>query len=127
MTRRRRRQIFVGAAVLAVCAVAAALLATRSSDGASTVRAAQPAAVRAALITRLQQSHLRYSWVVCIRTGRVFRRHDVVRCNVNFGDPHIEAYCSIIDRDRLVTNHETPSFNCPADLRGWTTKTVTGP
>ena len=123
----RRRQALVAAAVLALCAVAAALLTTRSSDGASTGRMAQPAAVRAALVTRLQRSHLSYRWVVCIRTGRVFRSHDVVRCNVNFGDPHIEAYCSIIDRDRLVTNHETPSFNCPADLRGWTTKTVTGP
>jgi hypothetical protein len=123
---RRRRQALVGAAVLALCAVAAALLTTRSSDGASTVRTAQPEAVRAALVTRLQRSHLSYRWVVCIRTGRVFRSHGVVRCNVNFGDPHIEAYCSIIDRGRLVTNHETPSFPCLADRRGWTTRTVTG-
>jgi hypothetical protein len=124
---RRRRQLLAGAAVLGACAIAAALLATRSSDGASTIRAAPPAAVRAALITRLKQSHLSYRWVVCIRTGRVFRNQGVVRCNVNFGDPHIEAYCSIIDRGRLVTNHETPSFTCPADLRGWTTTFVTGP
>ena len=118
MTRRRRRQIFVGAAVLAVCAVAAALLATRSSDGASTVLAAQPAAVRAALITRLQQSHLRYSWVVCIRTGRVFRRHDVVRCNVNFGDPHIEAYCSVLKSGRLLTDHDDHAIPCRHDDAG---------
>jgi hypothetical protein len=70
---------------------------------------------------------LRYRWVVCVGTGRVFRSQDVVRCNVDFGDPHIEAYCSIIDRGRLVTNHETPSFTCPADRRGWTTTIVTGP
>jgi hypothetical protein len=113
--------------VLAAGAIPAALLATRSSDGASTVRTAPPAAVRAALITGLKASHLRYRWVVCIGTGRVFRTQGVVRCNVNFGDPHIEAYCSIIDRGRLVTNHETPSFTCPADLRGWTTTIVTGP
>jgi hypothetical protein len=123
---RRRRQAVVGAAVLAVCALAAAVLTTRSSDGASTVRVTQPAAVRAALIARLQRSHLSYRWVVCIRTGRVFRSHSVVRCNVNFGDPHIEAYCSIIDRGRLVTNHETPSFPCLADRRGWSATTVTG-
>ena len=123
----RRRQVFIGAVVLAACALAAALLATRSSDGASAVRTAPPAAVRAALITRLQASDLRYRWVVCVGTGRVFRSQGVVRCNVNFGDPHIEAYCSIIDRGRLVTNHETPSFTCPADLRGWTTSIVTGP
>jgi hypothetical protein len=124
---RRRRRVVVGAAVLAVCALAAALLATRSSDGASTAQTARPAAVRAALITRLQRSGLRYRWVVCIRTGRVFRHHAVVRCNVNFGEPHIEAYCSIIDRRRLVTNHEVPSFACQPDLRGWTTETITGP
>ena len=123
---RRRRQALVAAVVLASCALAAALLTTRSSDGASTGRMAHPAAVRAALITRLQRSRLSYRWVVCIRTGRVFRRHDVVRCNVNFGDPHIEAYCSIINHGRLVTNHETPSFPCVADRRGWTTRTVTG-
>jgi hypothetical protein len=117
----------IGAAVLAAAVMAAAVLATRSSDGASTVRTASPAAVRAALITRLKASHLAYRWVVCVRTGRVFRRQTVVRCNVNFGDPHIEAYCSIVDRGRLVTNHETPSFACPADLRGWTTTIITGP
>jgi len=123
----RRRTAPIGAAVLAAAAIAAIVLATRNSDGASTVRTASPAAVRAALITRLETSHLTYRWVVCVRTGRVFRRQAVVRCNVNFGDPHIEAYCSIIHRDRLVTNHETPSFACPADLRGWATTIVTGP
>ena len=125
---RRRRQLAVGGTiVLAVCALVAALLATRSSDGASTIRRTRPAEVRAALIARLEQSHLNYRWVVCIQTGRTFRDHGVVRCNVNFGDPHIEAYCSIIDRGRLITNHETPSFSCPPDLQGWSTKTVTGP
>src|SRR5439155_1014977 len=84
----------LGADVLAVAAIAATVLATRSSDGASTVRTASPATVRSALITRLEASHLTYRWVVCVRTGRVFRQQAVVRCNVNFGDPHIEAYCS---------------------------------
>jgi hypothetical protein len=117
----------IGATVLAAAAIAATVLATRSSDGASMVRTASPAAVRAAVITRLKASHLTYRWVVCIRTGRVFRRQAIVRCNVNFGDPHIEAYCSIIERGRLVTDHETPAFTCPADLRGWTTTIVSAP
>ena len=123
----RRRKALIGAAVLAAGAIAAALLATRNSDGASTARPASPASVRAALITRLKASHLNYHWVVCVRTGHVFRRQGVVRCNVNFGDPHIEAYCSIIDGGRLVTNHESQSLACPADLRGWTTTIITGP
>ena len=125
--RRRRRLAFIGATVLAACAIGAAVIAIRSGDGASAVRTAQPAAVRAALITRLDASHLRYRWVVCVETGRVYRSQGVVRCNVNFGDPHIEAYCSIMDGGRLVTNHETPSFPCPADLRGWSATIVTGP
>ena len=124
---RRRRQFVAAVAVLAAGAIVAALLATRNSDGASTARTTSPATVRAALITRLKTAHLRYRWVVCVPAGRVFRNQGVVRCNVNFGDPHIEAYCSILDAGRLVTNHGTPLFSCPADLRGWTTKTVTGP
>jgi len=123
----RKRKALIGAAVLAAAAIAATVLATRSSDGASTVRTTSPATVRGALIKRLEASHLTYRWVACVRTGRVFRRQAVVRCNVNFGDPHIEAYCSIIDGGRLVTDHETPSFACPADLRGWATTIVTGP
>ena len=123
----RRRKALIGAAVLAAAAITATVLATRSSDGASTVRTTSPATVRGALIKRLEASHLTYRWVACVRTGRVFRRQAVVRCNVNFGDPHIEAYCSIIDGGRLVTDHETPSFACPADLRGWATTIVTGP
>ncbi len=30
----------------------------------------------------------------------------IVRCNVNFGDPHIEAYCSVMIDGKLRTNHE---------------------
>ena len=123
---RRRRQFVAAVAVLAAGAIVAALLATRNSDGAST-RTTSPATVRAALITRLRTAHLRYRWVVCVPTGRRFRSQSVVRCNVDFGEPHIEAYCSIIDHGRLVTDHETPSFTCREDLRGWTTTVVTGP
>jgi len=124
---RRRRQFVAAVAVLAAGAIVAALLATRNSDGASTARTTSPATVRAALITRLRTGHLRYRWVVCVPTGRLFRGQGVVRCNVDFGEPHIEAYCSIIDHGRLVTDHETPSFTCREDLRGWTTTVVTGP
>jgi hypothetical protein len=123
----RRRKALIGATVLAAAAIAATVLAPSLLRVASTARTTSPAVVRAALITRLKASHLTYRWVVCVRTGRVFRRQAVVRCNVNFGDPHIEAYCSIVDRGRLVTNHETPSFACPADLRGWATTVITGP
>ena len=87
---------------------------------------ATPRVAKRLLAARLRAEYLTFRWVACVRTGRAYRGAPVVRCNVNFGDPHIEAYCSIIDRGRLVTNHETPSFQCPADRRGWTTTTVTG-
>jgi hypothetical protein len=124
---RRRRQLVTGIAILTLAATGAALLATRSSDGANATKTTSPLLVRSALISRLETEHLTYRWVVCVPTGRAFRRQGVVRCNVNFGDPHIEAYCAIVDRGRLLTDHETPSFDCPPDLRGWTTTIVTGP
>jgi hypothetical protein len=114
-------------AVIAAAAVAVPLLATRSSDGANAVSTPSPRVIRAALISRLDAQHLTYRWVVCVPTGRVFHDRGVIRCNVNFGDPHIEAYCAIIERDRLVTDHERSGFGCPPDLRGWTTTVVTGP
>lgn len=127
MRRLRARNVIVILAVLAAAAVAAALLATHSSDGANAVNTPSPHAIRTALIARLNAQHLSYRWVVCVPNGRTFRGRAVTRCNVNFGDPHIEAYCAIIDRNRLVTDHETPRFVCPPDLRGWTTSVVTGP
>ena len=126
--KRLRRRGWIGAvAVIAAAAVVAALLATRSSDGASSVRPSSLRQVRSALISRLNAQHLTYRWVVCVPTGRVFRHQAVTRCNVNFGDPHIAAYCAVIERHRLVTNHETPGFACPPDLHGWGTTIVTGP
>jgi hypothetical protein len=123
---RGKRWILVFA-VIAAAAVAAALLATRSSDGANAVSTPSPRVIRAALLSRLNAQHLTYRWVVCVPTGRLFHHRGVIRCNVNFGDPHIEAYCAIMERKRLVTNHETAGFSCPPDVRGWTATTVTGP
>jgi hypothetical protein len=41
-----------------------------------------------------------------------------VRCNVNFGAPHIEVYCSILEGGRLVTNHEDRAIPCGHDDAG---------
>jgi hypothetical protein len=103
-----------------------AIVLVSSRGGTPEPNAATPAAVRAALISRLRGLHLRSRWVVCIRTGRTFRGRGIVRCNVNFGDPHIVAYCSMLEHGRLVTNHDTPSLECPPDLRGWRTTIFTG-
>ena len=53
--------------------------------------------LRATLVARDLPPH----WVACVPTRA--RVHDLTafRCNVNFGDPHVEAYCAVLDRGRL--------------------------
>ena len=41
-----------------------------------------------------------------------------MRCNVDFGDPHIEAYCTVIEGGRLLTNHQYPAIPCRHDGAG---------
>jgi hypothetical protein len=66
----------------------------------------------------LRSEHLSVQGVVCIRNGRAYQGHPVIRCNVNFGDPHVEAYCSVILAGWLVTNQQDPSIPCGPDLAG---------
>jgi len=77
--------------------------------------------VRAAdrtLRRELSSEHLNFQYVACIRNGRSYHGHPIIRCNVNFGDPHVEAYCSVILAHRLVTNQQDPSIPCRPDLAG---------
>jgi hypothetical protein len=66
----------------------------------------------------LSSEHLNVQYVACIRNGRSYHGHPIIRCNVNFGDPHVVAYCSVILVHRLVTNHQDPSIPCRPDLAG---------
>ena len=77
--------------------------------------------VRAAdrtLSRELRAEHLSVQYVACVKNGRAYHGHPVIRCNVNFGDPHVVAYCSVILADRLVTSHQDPSIPCQPDLVG---------
>ena len=74
---------------------------------------------------RLRAQFLAFKWVACIRTGRQFKGVSVVRCNVNFGEPHIEVYCSVLQKGRLETNHELPAIPCGRDDAGYTAPTAT--
>jgi hypothetical protein len=77
--------------------------------------------VRAASTTlgqELRSQHLSFEYVACIKNGRAYHGHSVIRCNVNFGDPHVVAYCSVIVAGRLVTSHQDPSIPCGPDLAG---------
>jgi hypothetical protein len=76
--------------------------------------------VKQAFVAYLQRKELTYRWVACIRNGRRYRGQEIVRCNVNFGmDPHVEAYCTVFDDGRLVTNHENRAIPCRHDDAGF--------
>jgi hypothetical protein len=70
------------------------------------------------LSLELRSQHLSVQDVVCIRNGRAYRGHPIIRCNVNFGDPHVVAYCSVILAGRLVTNQQDPGIPCGPDRAG---------
>jgi hypothetical protein len=105
-----------------VAVVLLVLLAAGCGGSSVTKTAAEPQlqTIKRALVARLKQKQLDFSWVVCLRNGRTYRGTPIVRCNVGFGiDPHVEAYCSILDHGRLVTNHENNAIPCRHDDAGW--------
>lgn len=81
--------------------------------------------VKNALVGRLRAKQLSYRWIVCVEDRRSFHGQRVVRCNVNFGEPHIEAYCSVFEHGRLETNHEFPGIPCGRDDAGYTAPIAT--
>lgn len=71
-----------------------------------------PAAVKEALEARLTDKKLSFEWVYCLRTKLAFEGRPIVRCNVNFGEPHIVIYCATLDDGKIVTNREQPALRC---------------
>ena len=91
------------------------------SNAVKPASAEQLRTIKKSLVTRLNQEGLTFHWVTCVRNGRVYRQFPIVRCNVNFGmDPHVEAYCSVLDHGRLVTNHDDKAIPCGHDNAGFT-------
>jgi hypothetical protein len=84
-------------------------------------------AIRSALKTRLHAQHLRVRHVFCIVNGRAYRQHPIVRCNVDFGEPHITAYCSVLIGGRLVTQFDVEAIPCHRDNAGAKDIIVTSP
>ena len=98
--------------------------------GSSAVKESKPpdpATVKKALVAQLKQKELTFRWVACVRNGRLYRNQPIVRCNVNFGmDPHVEAYCTVFEHGRLVTNHDNKAIPCGHDNAGFTVPTAEG-
>ena len=81
-------------------------------------REAERAGRACALKTRLAAQHLRVRHVYCIVNGRVYKQHGIVRCNVDFGEPHITAYCSVLIGGRLLTQFDVKAIPCHRDNAG---------
>ena len=112
--------MLLGAALLAAAVAGVFALTSRSQPGVALVPGISDP-VQAAdrtLSQELRAQNLSVQNVACIKNGRAYHGHPVIRCNVNFGDPHVVAYCSVILADRLVTSHQDPSIPCQPDLVG---------
>jgi hypothetical protein len=120
-----RARLWLGGAGLAAVALIVVLLSTASGTGgplpaaATAVTTASPATFHRALVARLNAQHAGYRWVACVRSGKRFHGVPIVRCNVNFGDPHIQAYCSVFRGGRLLTSQEDPAIPCGHDNAGY--------
>jgi len=96
-----------------------------ASDSGREIRTASLAAFHAAIISRMRSEHLDYLWVACVPTPHRFRGVRVVRCNVDFGEPHIVAYCSVLQGGRLLTSEDDPAIPCGHDDVGYSAPVVT--
>ena len=106
-------------ACLAAAAVASNLASGGGGGASSRVTTARPSTFHSALIAHLRAEHLDYHWVVCVRTAHLFEGVRIVRCNVDFGEPHIQAYCSVLRGGRLLTNQQDPAIPCGHDNAGY--------
>jgi hypothetical protein len=116
----------------AVAAAVLLLLAAGCGSGAATATtaagrtAASPVAAKRLMVQRLRRKQLDYTWLACVRVGRSYQGIPITRCNVGFGiDPHVEAYCVLLEDGRLVTNHDDPTIPCKHDDAGWDGTTLT--
>ena len=84
--------------------------------------------MRDALAEHLTGRGLSVRWVACLAAVERVEGARVYRCNVNFGDPHIQIYCATLLRGRLleaewrqavhgVQNRVAAARECAARLR----------
>jgi hypothetical protein len=101
----------------AVVAMVAAVLLAGCGGNSSTYEATTPPDAKKLMIDYLDGKYLNYRWVACLHSGRSFEGAAIVRCNVNFGDPHIEAYCVVLRDGKLYSDHQDPKIPCQRDNR----------
>lgn len=119
-----RRRLALAAGVVVLLAGCGGGVSTASSPARLTE--AQPPVAKRLMKQRLEAKHLDYTWLACVKVGRTYRDVPITRCNVGFGiDPHVEAYCVVLESGVLVTNHERPAIPCRHDDAGWDGTTIT--
>lgn len=110
---------------LASAALFAALLLAGCGGSSTSFDATTPPEAKKLMVHYLDAKHLSYHWVACVHSGRSFRGAAIVRCNVNFGDPHIEAYCIVLRDGELYSDHQDPAIPCRRDNRALPATVVT--
>lgn len=114
----------VAVAAAAAIGVTAWLAGVGESGAGARVGTADLPTFRQAVVTRLHREGLDYRWVVCVPSGQKFDGVRVVRCNVDFGEPHIVAYCSVLRDGRLLTSEDDPAIPCGHDDAGYSAPIV---
>ena len=98
-------------------AALAGAMALLAGCGGGSSREVTPGVVKEALEARLVGRNLSFEWVYCLPTKRSFEGRPIVRCNVNFGEPHIVIYCAVLEDGTLITNREQPAIRCGRNAR----------
>ncbi|MFT3863762.1 MAG: hypothetical protein QM729_05770 [Solirubrobacterales bacterium] len=114
-----RGRLMVGGAVGIAAILTAILVLLTSGSGSAEAITSNEVQIRSQLVERLHEHALEPHWVVCVPNGRKFEGAAVIRCNVDYGDPHIEAICGVLQGGTLLTNHDEPGIPCGPDRRGW--------
>lgn len=89
-----------------------------SARASARITTASIRVIHARMVASLRRERLSWHWVVCLRNGNLFRGVPIVRCNVDFGDPHIEAYCVVLRGGQLLTNFQDHAIPCGPDNAG---------
>jgi hypothetical protein len=105
--------------VLAAALAVLVFALTGGSDASPAYRSPTLAVAKDKLAVRLHQRLVRPHWIACVASGNRYRGAAVVRCNVNLGDPHIQAYCTVLRGEKLVTQYDDAQIPCGHDNAGW--------
>jgi hypothetical protein len=92
--------------------------AARDQPASQRITTASLSEFHARMVAKLRRGDLSWQRVVCVRNGRHFMGVSIVRCNVDFRDPHIEAYCLVLRGGRMLSNFEDPAIPCGHDNAG---------